>query len=253
MHRLKISGFIVLFILSNKLFAQQIDGQVLDSSTKLPLENVVLSYGLKTAVTGLDGAFKLTGIKLLGVVKIHKLGYEDYELNLNNVLPNVKVYLQAVSIDLKDVTISSKRDYIADSLKLRKDYANVFAFKAPTIKDVLVEKGLRYKTPGSNLVSNSTSSIISLDVLKTIGLFTKSKSSISKLQKVQLKEEETNYINHRFDPEKISSITKLEGDSLKNFIEKYRPSVEQIREMNDYEVLMYVKKSYGEFIKPNKD
>ena len=138
-------------------------------------------------------------------------------------------------------------------MQIREDFAKVFAYKDPTIKDVLVKKGLRYKTQGSNLVSNSTSSILSLDILRTIGLLTKNKNSLSKLKKVQLKDEETNYINNRFSPEKISSITKLEDDSLNNFIEKYRPSAAEIRKMNDYEILMYVKRSYVDFIKPNKD
>ena len=73
------------------------------------------------------------------------------------------------------------------------------------------------------------------------------------MQKVQLKEEENNYVNHRFDAEKISVITKLEGDSLQTFIRKYRPTAAEIRKMNDYQILMYVKRSYSLFIKPNKD
>ncbi|MFC3561817.1 hypothetical protein [Pedobacter jamesrossensis] len=182
-----------------------------------------------------------------------KLGYEDYEINLNNNFKDITIYLKPSAINLNDVLILSKRDYLNDSLKMRKDYANVFAFKAPTIKDMVVEKGWRYPTVGYNLVSNSTSSIVSFDILKTIGLLTKNKSSISKLQKVQLRDEEMNYVNHRFDAEKIASITKLEGDSLQNFIRIYRPSATEIRKMNDYQILMYIKKNYVEFIKPNKD
>ncbi|WP_316832470.1 hypothetical protein [Pedobacter aquatilis] len=250
---MRIFFFFLLIIVSTKIYAQQINGVVLDYSSKLPVENVIVTYGTQAFITSSTGKFTLTKNGITDTVLLKKLGYENYTLNLNSSFKDVTIYLKQSAIDLNDVLILSKRDYLADSLKMRNDFANVFAYKAPTIKDVVVEKGWRYPTFGSNLVSNSTSSVVSLDVLKTIGLFTKNKSSLSKLQKVQLKEEESNYINHRFDAEKITSITGLEGDSLQRFIQKYRPSGTEIRKMNDYQILMYVKKSYNEFIKPNKD
>ncbi|RNL55172.1 hypothetical protein [Pedobacter jejuensis] len=204
-------------------------------------------------ITGADGRFKLEKIPSISTVKIKKLGYDEYDLNLNSSLPDLNVYLQATSIDLNDVTILSKRDYVADSLKMRADNEQVFAYKAPTLEDVLVQKGWQYPTIGYNLVSNSTTSIVSLDVLKTVGLITKNKSSISKLQKVELNDEETTYVNRRFDAKKIAGITKLEGDSLKNFIKQYKPSATEVRKMNDYQILLYVKKSYREFIKPGEE
>lgn len=243
----------LLIILSGKIYAQQINGQILDFNSKLPVDNAVVTYGTQTIFTLIEGKFSFTKNQSTEIIKIKKLGYNDYELNLKENFKNVTIFLRTSSISLNDVIIFSKRDYLADSLKLRGEYANVFAYKAPTIKDIFVEKGLQRKITGSNLVSNSTSSIFSLDVLKTVGLLTKNKSSISKLQKIQLKDEEMNYINHRFNFEKVASITKLEGDSLQNFIQKYRPSAKDIRKMNDYQILMYVKKSYTEFIKPNKD
>lgn len=245
---------ISLIIASSRLFAQQqINGQILDYISKLPIENAVITYGNKVNITSSTGKFSFSKNASVQLVKIKKLGYEDYELNLNQNFKDLVVMLKSSVYHLEDVTIYSKRDYLKDSLQIREDFAKVFAYKAPTIKDVLVEKGLRYPTFGSNIVSNSTSSILSLDVLKTVGLLGKNKSSISKLKKVQLQDEDTNYINHRFSPEKISSITKLEDDSLKSFIDKYRPSSIEIRQMNDYEILIYVKKSFTEFVKPNKD
>ncbi|QPH38436.1 hypothetical protein [Pedobacter endophyticus] len=241
-----------LIALSCNVCAQQINGQVFDMSTKLPLAHVVISYGLRNTFTAADGTFKLGVVGTLGSVKIHKLGYQDDELSLLTIFPNVKIYLRPTSITLDDITIVSKRDYLADSLKMRKEYANIFDYKAPTIKDVLVKKGLRRKQPGSNLVSNSTSSIISFDVLKTIGLLTKDKSSISKLQKVQLKDEESNYINRRFNAKKIVDITGLANDSLQIFVDRYLPTAVEVKKMSDYQLLMYIKRSYAEFVKPNK-
>ena len=250
---MKIYFLFLLFIITGKIYAQHINGQVLDYSTKLPIDNVVITYGQETIITTSTGKFSVQKNASIEIVGLKKLGYQDYNLNLNSNFKDFTVYLKPSSINLDDVLVLSKRDYLADSLKMRKEFANVFAYKAPTIKDVVVKKGLRYPTFGSNLVSNSTSSILSFDVLKTIGLLTKNKSSISKLKKVQLKAEETKYIDHRFNAEKIASITNLEGYSLQSFIQKYRPSATEIRKMNDYQLLIYVKKSYTEFIKPNKD
>ena len=250
---MKYFFFFVLIIISNRLFSQQISGQVLDDISRIPIENAVVKYGNEVSITSSTGKFSFPKNPAIQILKINKLGYEEKELSLINNFKDVIVLLRSVAINLNDVTIYSKRDYLKDSLQIREDFAKVFAYKDPSIKDVLVKKGLRYKTPGSNLVSNSTSSILSLDVLRTIGLLTKNKNSLSKLKKVQLKDEETNYINNRFSPEKINAITKLEDDSLNNFIEIYRPSAAEIRKMNDYEILMYVKRSYVDFINPNKD
>ncbi|RYD80139.1 MAG: hypothetical protein EOP55_02950 [Sphingobacteriales bacterium] len=250
---MKIYFLFLLIMGTSKISAQQINGQVLDYNTKLPIDNVIITYNKLTIITTGTGKFSFKKNASVEIVGFKKLGYEDYDLNLSSSFKDFTVYLKPSSINLNDVLIFSKRDYLADSLKMRKDFANVFAYKAPTIKDVVVKKGLRHPTFGSNLVSNSTSSILSFDVLKTISLLTKNKSSISKLKKVQLKEEETKYVDHRFDAEEIASITKLEGDSLRSFILKYRPSAAEIRKMNDYQILMYVKKSFSDFIKPNKD
>lgn len=245
---------ISLIIVASRLFAQQqINGQILDHISKLPIENAVITYGNNVNITSSTGKFSFSKNASIQLIKIKKPGYEDYELNLTQNFKDLVVMLKSTVYNLDDVTIYSKRNYLKDSLQIREDFAKVFAYKAPTIKDIVVKKGLRSAPFGSNLVSNSTSSILSIDVLKTFGLLNKNKSSISKLKKVQLNGEETNYVNHRFSPEKISSITKLEDDSLKSFIDKYRPSSTEIRKMNDYEILMYVKKSYTEFIKPNKD
>lgn len=245
---------IALIITSTRLFAQQqINGQILDHVSKLPVENGVITYGNQVNITSATGKFSFARNPSVQLIKIKKLGYEDFDLNLKNNFKDLVILLKPAAIDLADITIYSKRDYLKDSLQIRADFAKVFAYKAPTIKDIVVKKGLRYPTFGSNLVSNSTSSILSLDILKTAGLLYKNKSSISKLKKVQLKDEGTNYINNRFSPEKINSITKLADDSLQQFIDKYRPTLPEIRKMNDYEILMYVKRSYVEFIKSNKE
>src|SRR5690606_35689579 len=95
----------------------------------------------------------------------------------------------------------------------------------------------------------STSSLVSVNLLSVISLIGKNKDPKSKLKKKLLKLENENYIDHIFSKEKVRSITSLQGDSLQIFIEKYRPSTGMVSQMTDYELLLYIKRSYKDFIK----
>lgn len=45
---MRIFILLSILILSNKLYAQQFNGQVLDAQSKLPIEQVIVSYGKQT-------------------------------------------------------------------------------------------------------------------------------------------------------------------------------------------------------------
>lgn len=151
------------------------------------------------------------------------------------------------SIILKPVNIRGRRDYKLDSISRRREYARVFAYEDPSFKDLFITK-----TPTKNYqyqpFQSSTSSIVGVDVLSAISFLTKKKNPISKLQKKLLQEENEKYVAQAFSEERVRSLTSLQGDSLQTFIDRYRPSAGLITQMNDYELLLYIKKSYKEFI-----
>ncbi len=64
-----------------------------------------------------------------------------------------------------------------------------------------------------------------------------------------LKDEQLGYVDRQFSREKITSLTSLKGDSLTDFIDKYRPTVDELKLMSDYDMIIYIKKSYSEFLK----
>lgn len=72
------------------------------------------------------------------------------------------------------------------------------------------------------------------------------------MQKKLLQEEKDNYATRVFSEEKVRSLTSLQGDSLQNFIDEYRPTADTVAQMSDYELLLYMKKSYEEFIGKDK-
>src|SRR5690606_5322838 len=152
------------------------------------------------------------------------------------------------SILLKPVQIHIRPNYTKDSLNRRKDFASVFAYKEPSLKDIFIGKS-SVVNRNYQAFQPSTSSLVSVNLLSVISLIGKNKDPKSKLKKKLLKLENENYIDHIFSKEKVRSITSLQGDSLQIFIEKYRPSTGMVSQMTDYELLLYIKRSYKDFIK----
>ena len=147
------------------------------------------------------------------------------------------------TILLNEVTIYAKPAYKTDSLTLRKDFSSIFDYKRPTLRSVFSN------TSSSARTANSTSSILTLDVLKVISLFGKKTDKTYKLQQLLLKEEKERHIDHIFSKSEIQKQTELEGDSLAEFIEQYRPGIYQLENPDEYNRLLYIKKSLAEFKK----
>jgi hypothetical protein len=59
--------------------------------------------------------------------------------------------------------------------------------------------------------------------------------------------EEQKYIDSKFGEKPLSKMTGLSGDSLLNFIQVYKPSYYDLRQMSDYKYLLYVKTSLAEY------
>ena len=159
------------------------------------------------------------------------------------VKPDSIVFKKFIQLD--EVQIRMRRNYKKDSLALRTEYAKVFNYKAPGLKDLLISKN---RVAKSFYPVNSTSSIAGLNVLALLPLLWQNKVPASKLKKRLLKEEEYHFVDQSFSKEKILSLTPLKGDSLIRFTEYYRPASAAARKMNDYEMMLYIKKSYQDFL-----
>ena len=147
---------------------------------------------------------------------------------------------------LDEVHIKGMKHYNADSLNRRKEYASIFAYNGLSFNDMFVKKSPE-KPREYSAFQNSTASIASINVLQVLTLLTKNRSSTSKLKKALLKKEESRFLDQRFSKSKIMALTSMKGDSLENFMYKYRPSAAAAKMMNEYEMLMYIKKSYAAF------
>ncbi len=248
---IKILLSLLLSLLSFQAYAQSINGVVKDKFTNLPISNVSVKTLSSLNFTSVSGRFSLNNIRIGDTIKFSCIGYQPHQLVVSKIISDtILVYLNQNSILLKSVTINHKNDYKSDSIRKRKEYAAMFTYKAPTIKDIFIPKSVYSNTPNNYInAPNSTASIVSINVLSVIGLLNKNNAPVSRLQKVLLKEEEDMYIDHVFSRKKVTTITSLKNDSLIEFINKYRPRAAELKKMNDYDLIMYIKKYYQEFIK----
>ncbi|MDB5142376.1 MAG: hypothetical protein JWQ66_1089, partial [Mucilaginibacter sp.] len=130
-------------------------------------------------------------------------------------------------------------------------FAPVFNYKGTTIKDAFITRDpYVYKWDDFITSTNNATTLVSVNLLSVFDLLNKNNAPVSKLQKTLIREEQYNYVSQVFSKQKVTEITHLKGDSLQTFMDKYRPSAADTRSMSDYDVMMYIKKCYAEFVKP---
>jgi hypothetical protein len=241
----------LIVLIASPSFAQTLNGTVFDMVSKKPISNVQIITSLSTNLTNTRGEFKLTNIKARDRFAVRMMGYETVEFTVNNTIDSLRIFLKQSILQLDEVMVKTKRNYINDSLSLRKEYANVFAYKPPKFIDMFIKIDPNYRSPFPNANPNSTASIIKLDVLSVLSFVSKKKNSTSKLKATLLQTEETNYVDNLFSKDKVKDITKLQGDSLTTFMNSYRPSSLKLKKMTEYELLQYIKLSHLEFKKLN--
>lgn len=187
-----------------------------------------------------------TYLKVLFILLLFCLSQQTYaQKRIDSIASKKDSSILKRTIQLNEVRIQVTRNYKDDSLALRKEYAKVFDHQTPGWKSLLASKNRIAKSP---YPSNSTSSIAGLNLFAVIALIRKNKSPVAKLQKRLLKEEEYHFVDQSFSAEKIRLLTRLSGDSLVQFTEYYRPQAEVARKMTDYEMMLYIKKSYTKFL-----
>jgi len=246
----KRSTILLLFLAAfGRLHAQYIAGKVVDQETGLPIALATLASGTVLAFTGADGLFTLSGIRLGDTISVTCIGYKRFQLAVG-IQNRLIVRLEPISIVLDQVSVSALRDYRADSIRNRKEYAKVFNYQAPGLKDVFINRANTAYTPNTyNASPNNATQLVSVNLLAVMGLLAKNKAPESELQKILIRDEEATYVDHIFSKQKVMEITAMKGDSLQDFMAMYRPTIQQIKKMSGYDLITYIRKSYTEFLK----
>jgi hypothetical protein len=239
----------LLLFISTPAFAQQLNGVVLDKFSHKPVEYATIHSGQYVTSTSIEGKFSLYNIRFNDTIRVTCVGYVPYTYTVYNIHTDT-IYVETVSIQLQDVHVRM-RNYKADSLSTRKEFAGVFNYQKPALKDFL-KTDLPTSVPDHGPAINNDNDFGGLNLLAIANLFGRNKTSEAKLQKQLQDDEEANYVDHKFSKSKVEVITHMQGDSLQDFMNTYRPTITRLKQMTDYELLIYIKTSYTEFIKTYK-
>jgi hypothetical protein len=237
------------------LHAQQLSGLVIDRNTLLPIPHATIIAPKYTTTTSAKGVFTLYDLHRGDTIKITCVGYKSHFLVYSQgVADTIPVYLEQSTTSLQSVVIIGKRPSKIDSINLRKEFAPVFAYKGTTFKDVFIARSSNIPPYNDFITStNNMTTLLSVNLLSVIDWLGKNKTPTSKLQQTLLRDEQSNYVDQVFSRPKVVELTHLKGDSLQTFMDKYRPPAGMARTMSDYEIMIYIKKCYREFMKPKEN
>jgi len=239
-----------LFLLYHQADAQKLTGIVKDFNTQLPIENVQIYSVKQTTYTDRGGKFIVEKLTKGDHLSLRLMGYQTVEFVFGGAVADTTIFLQPIIVSLDEVKVQGKRNYKLDSLNLRKEYAKVFNATPTKLTDIFIKRNPNYKNPFPGMNPNSTSSLVSVNVLQIVDLILQKKYPMNKLKSSLLKEEENRYADHVFSKATIGEITGLKGNELIIFTNRYRPDAAKLKKMNSYEIILYIKQCYAEFIKP---
>ena len=133
------------------------------------------------------------------------------------------IFLSPNIVALQVVEIDEMNRYEADSIQRRIDYAFIFDKKHPV---KLMNEKRQEDAPGLNF--------------SPIGYFSKREKQKRRLKERVIKEDEEEYIDARFPRSRVALLTKLTGDSLQQFMLRYRPSYKFCRATDGQRMFLYI-------------
>lgn len=86
---------------------------------------------------------------------------------------------------------------------------------------------------------------LSIDAL--YNLISKDGKNARKLQEIIERDYRESVIDYRFTPDLVSRVTGLQGDTLADFMQQYRPSYFFILSANDYSLVFYIRSSLARY------
>jgi hypothetical protein len=228
---------ILLTLLCIDASAQLVTGIVIDKNTRKPVEYILVSASTTNTMTSELGSFTLKITRVTDTLRIKTLGYKPYTRLISPWSGRLKmIELEPQSIKLSEVAIVAKRNYLRDSVNNRKQFAKEFAFKGPKLTDIM-----------RPTATNVPFAWVSVDVLSLFRLIGKKKSPQYRLQQTMLRYEREDHTNQRFTRKLVSGVTGLQGDTLNDFMNEYRPTPAQVDVMTDYNLVFYIKDSFRKF------
>jgi hypothetical protein len=161
------------------------------------------------------------------------VGYRTDSVRLTSTLlaAQYEVLMDLRPVALETVTVGGLSNYQLDSLERRQIYGWIYEQEPqPVIERQRQGDGVGVEL---NVIPHGSSEV----------------RQRLRLKKRIIKEEEKLYVNYRFSPEYVSHLTHLQGDSLAQFLSRYRPTYDYCRKAANVDMLVYVNDCFKEFQK----
>ncbi|WP_139235666.1 hypothetical protein [Mucilaginibacter polytrichastri] len=177
---------------------------------------------LKTSVTttsNLYGEF-IARVSVGDTILIEKPGFTPYKQAITSFSTLYISLLPAISLNEVTIKGQTKKQELSGYMN---DYRS---------------KGIYYDGK-PNVLNYITNPITSL-----YEAFGKAPSQARNFARFAKKEQEATEVDSKYTPQLVSRTTGMTGDSLRLFMLSYRPSHDDIAKWGDYEIILYIKKSY---------
>ena len=222
------------FLVSSSAISQsaQLKGVVVDKSTKLPLENVVIFNERDNSITNSEGAFVFVSTK--NQINFNLLGYNEIATTFDALVNRDTIFMDTKAMELKEVVIINadsfmKKVFDKMSVNLLKDYTTNFFLRNVLKKDSTIVS--LQDVYGKRSRSNDNKDINSIELLnmRKISLLERKKASLKfpdfkeffsslfpTLEGYYFKEEDFNHKEYK----KISFLGKQKnewGQSIKGY------------------------------------
>jgi len=139
------------------------------------------------------------------------------------------ILLDLRPVSLQAVTVGSLSNYQLDSLERRQVYSWIYEQEPqPVVERQRQGDGVGIEL---NVIPHGSSEV----------------RQRLQLKKRILREEQQHYVNFRFSADYISRLTHLEGDLLKQFMVRYRPTYDFCRKAANVDILVYINDSFKKF------
>lgn len=226
--------YLLLFTLSgfSGLTQQFLTGKVrkkegMDTLTSVSIYNQTLR---KHSLSDEQGNYRIEALPN-DIVIFSSVGYYADTITVTGKMLGAEfpILMDLRPVALEAVTVGSLSNYQLDSLERRQVYGWIYGQQPqPVVERQRQGDGVGVEL---NVIPHGSSEV----------------RQRLHLKKRILKEEEQHYVDYRFSADYVSRLTHLGGDSLKQFMVRYRPTYDFCRKAANIDILVYVNDSFRKF------
>lgn len=206
---------------------KEISGLVLEhgtSNTRIVDANVTNLRTRQSVRTSMQGVFTLLA-QVGDSLSVEKTGYGPIKTAIRTLDDIILEMQPGLEIETVVVSRSTREEELRRTLS---DYGKKGVYNGG------------HNTVGTYLASPATA---------LYNLFGKEPKNARRFEEYMNKELEQTNVDRKFNRTLVAKLTKLEGDQLKSFMDMYRPSWSRVQNMGEYDLMMYINKSFAEWDK----